>query len=251
MLTTELSQGDQLRTIPGESVAQMKASLALPDADSFSQETLTHIRQNLGSDDVVLGSYLPLGNGQLRLDLRLQDTAAGVTLASVSEKGNESEIDSLVNQAGTELRAKLGVGSLSETQTAVVRASLPSNPEAARLYSEGLQRLRLFDALGARASLEKAAQLAPDHAPTHSALADALNTLGYEDKAKEQAKKALELSSKFSREERLLIEARAHELLEETPQAVEKYRELWEFFPDNVDYGLFLSSHPACRGQRE
>ena len=248
MLTTELSQGDQLRTIPGESVAQMKASLALPDADSFSQETLTHIRQNLGSDDVVLGSYLPLGNGQLRLDLRLQDTAAGVTLASVSEKGNESEIDSLVNQAGTELRAKLGVGSLSETQTAVVRASLPSNPEAARLYSEGLQRLRLFDALGARASLEKAAQLAPDHAPTHSALADALNTLGYEDKAKEQAKKALELSSKFSREERLLIEARAHELLEETPQAVEKYRELWEFFPDNVDYGLFLARTQLAGG---
>ena len=248
MLTTELSQGDQLRTIPGESVAQMKASLALPDADSFSQETLTHIRQNLGSDDVVLGSYLPLGNGQLRLDLRLQDTAAGVTLASVSEKGNESEIDSLVNQAGAELRAKLGVGSLSETQTAVVRASLPSNPEAARLYSEGLQRLRLFDALGARASLEKAAQLAPDHAPTHSALADALNTLGYEDKAKEQAKKALELSSKFSREERLLIEARAHELLEETPQAVEKYRELWEFFPDNVDYGLFLARTQLAAG---
>lgn len=240
MLTTELSQGDELRTIPGESVALMKASLSLPDADSFSQETLTHIRQNLGSDDVVLGSYVPLGNGQLRLDIRLQDAVAGVTLASVSEKGNESEIDSLVSQAGAELRGKLGAGSLSDTESAMVRASLPSNPEAARLYSLGLQRLRLFDALAARESLEKAAQLAPDHAPTRSALAEAFNVLGYEDKAKEQAKKALELSPKFSREERLLIEARAHELLEETPEAVAKYRELWEFFPDNVDYGLFL-----------
>ena len=61
MLTTELSQGDQLRTIPGESVAQMKMSLALPDAESFGQETLTRIRQNLGSDDVVMGSYLRSG----------------------------------------------------------------------------------------------------------------------------------------------------------------------------------------------
>jgi eukaryotic-like serine/threonine-protein kinase len=240
MLTTELSQGDQLRTIPGETVALMKASLALPDADSFSQQTLTRIRQNLGSDDVVLGSYVPLGDGLLRLDVRLQDTVAGVTLASVSEKGNESEIDSLVSQAGAELRAKLGVGALSDTQSALVRASLPSNPEAARLYSQGLQKLRLFDALAARASLEKAAALAPDHAPTHSALAEAFNRLGYEGKAKEQAKKALDLSPRFSREERLLIEARAHEMLVETPQAVEKYRELWEFFPDNVDYGLFL-----------
>ena len=240
MLTTELSQGDQLRAIPGESVAQMKMSLALPDADSFGQQTLSRIRQNLGSDDVVVGSYLPLGNGLLRLDVRLQDTVAGETVASVSEKGNESEIDSLVSKAGAELRAKLGVGALSDEQSASVKASLPSNSEAARLYSQGLQALRLLDARTARESLEKAAALDPDHAPTHSALAEAWSLLGYESKAKDQAKLALELSAHSAREERLLIEGRAHELLDERPQAIESYRALWEFFPDNIDYGLFL-----------
>jgi serine/threonine protein kinase/tetratricopeptide (TPR) repeat protein len=240
MLTTELSQGDQLRTIPGESVAQMRTSLALPDADSFSQQTLNRIRQNLGSDDIVFGSYLPLGNGMLRLDLRLQDAVGGETLASVSEKGSESEIDTLVIRAGAELRAKLGIAALSDAQSALVRASLPSNPEAARLYSQGLQKLRLFDALAARDSLEKAATLDPAHAPTHSALAEAWSILGYDNKAKDQAKRALDLSAQFSREERLLIEGRAHELLGESPKAVESYRALWEFFPDHVDYGLSL-----------
>jgi len=249
MLTTELSQGDQLRTIPGESVAQMKASLALPDADSFSQQTLTRIRQNLGSDDVVLGSYLPLGNGLLRLDLRLQDAIAGVTLASVSEKGSEAEIDDLVSKAGTELRAKLGIGPLSEEQSAAVRASLPSNPEAARMYSEGLQKLRLFDAQAARSLLEKSAALDSEYAPTHSALAEAWSTLGYDAKAKDQAKQALALSAKSSREDRLLIEGRAHELLAEMPQAVESYRALWEFFPDDVDYGLLLDRAQVAAGQ--
>ena len=240
MMTTELSQGDELRTIAGESVAQMKASLALPDADSFSQQTLARIRQNLGSDDVVLGSYVPLGSGLLRLDVRLQDAVAGETLASVSEKGNESEIDSLISKAGAALRAKLGVHGLSDEQSAMVRASLPSNPEAARQYSQGLQKLRLFDARAARDSLEKAAVLDPRHAPTHSALAEAWSVLGYDAKAKEQAKQALSLSANISREERLLIEGRAHEVLTETAPAVESYRALYEFFPDNVDYGLFL-----------
>lgn len=240
MMTTELSQGDELRTIAGESIAQMKASLALPDADSFSRQTLARIRQNLGSDDVVLGSYVPLGNGLLRLDVRLQDAIAGETLASVSEKGNESEIDNLISKAGAELRAKLGVGALSDEQSAVVRASLPSNPEAARLYSQGLQKLRLFDARSARDSLEKATQLDPNHAPTHSALAEAWSILGYDAKAKEQAKQALSQSANVSREDRLLIEGRAHEVLTETAAAVESYRALYEFFPDNVDYGLFL-----------
>jgi serine/threonine protein kinase/tetratricopeptide (TPR) repeat protein len=244
MMTTELSQGDELRTIPGESVAQMRMSLAIPDADSYSQQTLNRIRQNLGSDDVVVGSYLPLGNGVLRLDLRMQDAVAGETLATVSEKGNESEIDTLVGKAGAKLRAKLGIAALSDEQSAVVRTSLPSNPEAARLYAEGLQKLRLFDALAARDLLEKSVALDPGHAPAHSALAQAWATLGYDDKARVQARRALELSSKFSgkfsREERLLIEGRAHEILAEQPAAIENYRALWQFFPDRVDYGLFL-----------
>jgi tetratricopeptide (TPR) repeat protein/tRNA A-37 threonylcarbamoyl transferase component Bud32 len=240
MMTTELSQGDQLRTIPGESVAQMKLNLALPETDSFSQATLKRIRQNLGSDDVVVGSYIPLGNGVLRLDLKMQDAVAGETLATVSEKGNESEIDALVSRAGAELRAKLGVAALSDEQSAVVRTSLPSNPEAARLYALGLQKLRLSDVLAARDLLQKAVALDPAHAPTHSALAQAWATLGYDSKAKEEAKRALELSSNFSREERLLIEGRAHEMLAEQAAAVDNYRALWQFFPDRVDYGLLL-----------
>jgi len=240
LMTTELSQGDELRTIPGESVAQMRMSLAIPDADSYSQQTLNRIRQNLGSDDVVVGSYLPLGNGVLRLDLRMQDALAGETLATVSEKGNESEIDTLVGKAGAKLRAKLGIAALSDEQSAVVRTSLPSNPEAARLYAEGLQKLRLFDALAARDLLEKSVALDPGHAPAHSALAQAWATLGYDDKARVQAKRALELSLSFSREERLLIEGRAHEILAEQPAAIENYRALWQFFPDRVDYGLLL-----------
>jgi len=250
MLTTELSQGGELRTIPGESVAQMKASLSLPDAESFSVQTLTRIRQNLGSDEVVMGSYVPLGNGLLRLDVRLQD-ASGEMLASISEKGTEAEIDDLVNRAGAELRTKLGVSALSDAQSAVVRASLPSNPEAARLYSLGIEKLRLFDAQSARALLEQAAARDPDHAPTHSALAEAWSILGYDGKAKDQAKKALSLAGKFSREEQLLIEGRAHELLAEKPQAIETYRQLTESFPDVVDYGLLFiraeiaDGHPA------
>jgi tetratricopeptide (TPR) repeat protein/TolB-like protein len=240
MLTTELGQGDQLRTVSGESVAQMRANLSLPETDSFSQPTLTRIRENLGTDDVVVGSYIPLADGVIRFDLRLQDTAAGGILASVSEKGSASQIDEMVSKAGAELRAKLGVGELSEAESANVRAALPANPEAARFYSEGLEKLRLFDALTARTLLEKAAALDPNHAPTHSALSAAWSTLGYDEKAAKEGKLALDLSASFSREQRLLIEGRYHELTQDWNGATASYRTLWEFFPDRVDYGLAL-----------
>src|SRR5712691_7055217 len=106
MLTTELAAGEKLRTIAGENVARMKIDLSLTDADSYAPDTLARIRKQLSSDYVVLGSYLALGKESgalLRLDLRLQDAAAGETLASVSEKGTEAQLDDLVMRTGAHL----------------------------------------------------------------------------------------------------------------------------------------------------
>src|SRR6266700_2798165 len=56
-LTTELSAGEQLRTLPAERIARMKAELSLPDPDSLGRESLARIHKNLGMDLVVVGSY--------------------------------------------------------------------------------------------------------------------------------------------------------------------------------------------------
>jgi len=249
MLTTELAAGEQLRTVPGENVARMRMSLALPDADSYGKETLTKISQTLGTDDVVVGSFVPVGTGQIRLDLRLQDAIEGETLVSISQKGSEDQLDELVSKAGAVLRVKLGASDLSESQSATVRASMPFNPEAARLYAEGLSRLRIYDALAARGLLEKAVALEPDFALTHVALASAWQGLGYDTKAKEEAKKAFELSKGLSREDSLLVEARYHEATSDWDTAVENYRTLFSFYPDNLNYGLQLSRALSSAGK--
>ena len=71
MLTTELGATGQLRTISEENVARMKADLSLPESESLARETLTKVERVLGTDMVVLGSYLNIG-GQIRVDLRVQ-----------------------------------------------------------------------------------------------------------------------------------------------------------------------------------
>jgi tetratricopeptide (TPR) repeat protein len=251
MLTTELAAGEQLRIEPGENVARMKLDLSLADTESFGQETLARIRHHLGTDLVVLGSYLALGNesgGKMRLDFRLQDTQGGETIALVSETGSESELLDLVARSGSDLRQKLGVGPVSAAENAGVRASLPANAKAAKLYSEGLAKLREFEALQARDLLEKAVAADPSHAPTRTALASAWSALGYDRKAREEARQAFELSQSLSREERLFVEARYRELTHDWPKAVEIYRTLAEFFPDNVDYGLRLAASQVAGG---
>jgi serine/threonine protein kinase/tetratricopeptide (TPR) repeat protein len=249
MLTTEMAAGEQLRAIPGENVARMKINLSLPETDSFGQDTLERIRKNLNADEIVLGSYIPLGSGQIRVDLRLQDTQGGEILAVASVKGNEAQVDDLVSRAGTILREKLGVGEVSPAQALAVKATLPQNRDAARFYSEGLQKLHQFDYLRARGLLQKAVEAEPQYALAHSALAVAWKGLGYDANAKEEAKKAFDLSASFSREDRLWIEGQYREFTNDRAKAVETFRTLFDFFPDNLDYGLRLAAAQTFAGK--
>ena len=249
MLTTELGAGERLRTVPGENVARMKRSFPIPEDEALGRDTLARIRQNLGTDLIVLGSYTDLGKesgGQIRLDVRLQDTNAGETVASAAETGTEANLFDLVTRAGLHLRQTLGVGDVGSEYVGSIRASFPENAEAARLYVEGLEKLRAFDALAARDLLRQAVALEPNHALAHSALAAAWTALGYEETAKIESKKAFELSENLSREDRLWVEAHYHEASREWDKAIEIYRSLFTFFPDNLDYGLRLATIQAA-----
>ena len=242
MLTTELAAGEQIRMIPGESVTRARTDLGLGEAESLGEATLSRLRNTLGSDLVVTGSYLSTQEGRIRLDLRLQDAVRGETIASMSDTGTEAELLELVSRAGARLRERLGVAELSEAQAAGVRAALPSTPEAARLYTEGLVKLRLFDALAARDLFEKAVTADPDNPVARSALAAAWSELGYDSKAAEHAKAAVDASTNLSREHRLSVEAQYAESMRDWDKAVSTYRSLSSLFPDNLDYGLQLAS---------
>ena len=244
MLATELGAGDRIRTVPGELVSRVKLELALPNAQTYSPSTLARLRGSLGTDYVVLGSYLALGEGsglQLRVDLRLQDTRNGNTLGAVSESRPAAELLPMIARAGSVLRRNLGVGEAAG-DTGPARASVPNGAEAARNYAEGLEKLRSFDALSARELLRKAAAAAPTHALSHAALADASGMLGYDQEAREEAKRALDLSAGLARAERLSIEGRYFESTHAWDRAIATYETLRREHPDNAEYGLRLAA---------
>ncbi|PWU03940.1 MAG: hypothetical protein C5B51_17900 [Terriglobia bacterium] len=245
MLSTELAAGGHLRTIPGELVSRVKFELALPNAQTFTSATLERLRRSLSADYVVLGSYLALGEGraqQVRLDLRLQDTKTGDLVTSVSETEPASQLLPLVARAGATLRRQLGAGEVFDAASSALRSSLPEGGDAARNYSEGLQRLRTFDTLAARDLLRNAVTAAPGHALSHAALAAASSLLGYDVEARDEAKKALDLSAGLSREDQLSIQGQYFETTRNWPKAVETYRTLRTDFPDNIEYGLCLAA---------
>jgi len=252
MLTTELRAGGQLRIVPGEEGQRIKSDLGLPGQQSLARSTLTQIRNRVGADIVVSGSYVEVGREpktQIRLDLQLQDVSTDETVFSTAVSGTSEELFSLVSRSGAQLRSKLGVPTLSDLEGAQDQAAMPSTPEVARFYSQGLSRLRLFDAPAAQKLLAKAVSLDPKFALGHSALASAWSALGYDEKAKSEARRALDLSLNLSQQENLLLAGQYSELARSWEQAVAAYQSLFDLFPDNADYGLRLAGAQTSAGK--
>lgn len=241
MLTTELAAGGQLRMVSGEKVARARSSAG---AMSLDPGALRRLHSILGCELLVVGSYVPLGEGEdarIRLDLRVLRIPGGDNVASLAEVGSETELFELVASTGARLRRELGLAELSPEEAQAARALQPGSNEAARLYSEGLARLRAFDTPRAVDLLGRAAEADPESAVIRSALALAWSTLGYDTKAVEQAALAVELSAQLPRPERLAIQARSYQVAGQWGKASEVYRTLWTFFPDDLEHGLNLA----------
>ena len=252
MLRTELAAGQKLRTVAAEAVARTRLEMALSESDSLAKDTLQKVRSSLGADFVVLGSYLALGQpGQARIrwDVRVQDSSTGEVVASGAEEGNESDLFAIVSKAGAQLRANMGGGEVTAAEAAAARAAFPARLAAGQLYAEGLAKLRLYDALSARELLERAVNADPDHPLSHAALASAWTALGYDENAKVESRRALDLSKNLSREERFSIEALHYETIGDWAKAAEIYQGLLLFFPDNLDHALRLSAAQAAGGK--
>jgi DNA-binding winged helix-turn-helix (wHTH) protein/tetratricopeptide (TPR) repeat protein len=251
MLRTELAEGEELRLVSGEDVANLHLSAPWPKTDTLDPETTDRIGTALNSNLLVLGSYTVIGgpdNPRLRVDARLQDAKTGEILSEVAETGGSQDLFLIISRVGAALRDRLGVPALAETDEAGVRASVPLDQDAARFYALGLAKLRDSDAMAAKDLLQQATEAAPKFSLAHAMLARAYSQLGYEQKRKEEAKKAWELSNDLPRSDRMMVEGDYYESLADHERAISTYRALFELFPDNVDFGLQLASVQILSG---
>jgi DNA-binding winged helix-turn-helix (wHTH) protein/tetratricopeptide (TPR) repeat protein len=244
MLSTELAGGDELRLVSAEDVANLRAYSPWVKADTLNKATTLRIHSALDADLIVLGSYTRIGtppHARLRIDVRLQDTNSGEVLSEIAEIGGADDLFGIVSRAGEKLRDKLGVSRTRDANELLAETSLPSNPEAARFYSLGLEKLRANDFPLAHGLFEQAVAADPKFPFSHAMLSRADLFTGHFDTARAEAKRGLDLSAGLSREQRMQIEASYDEANGERAKAADIYRVLFDLYPDNLDYGLQLA----------
>ncbi len=244
MISTELAAGGEVRVVSDEDVARAKRELPFENGETLGKSTLEQLRKNPGTDVVVVGSFttIPAKNGdRIRLDIRLQDTVTGETIAEDAVTGGKDDLFELATRAGSHLREHLGMGGLPPANENTLGASLPSNQNAIRYYAEGKEKLWNFDLIGARDLLVKAVAADPKYPLAHAALSSAWELLGYRSKAAEEAKLALDLSGNLPQGDKLKIEAAYWQLSNNLPKAADAERTLFQMHPESLEYGLDLA----------
>lgn len=242
MLAMELGADGHLRVIGGDDVQRAKIDLHLGNEPTYAPEMLLRIHRNLGAEVIVFGSYTAAGRGDVRIEIRVRDLREVKPDTVISEQGTEARLHELAARTGAILRQALKVKATPPP------ATLPLDPAVARLYARGLDALRSFDAVSARSLLERAATLDPQQPLIHAALSQTWTALGYEQRARVEAKRAFETAPRLPRDQRLIIEAGYRESVGDWPRVVDIYRALTSFSPDNVDYALRLAAAQTRSG---
>jgi serine/threonine-protein kinase len=251
LLASELASGDQIRVVPRDVTARtIGGSLS----SSTPPETLlTKLRDVADADYVLVVMPELRRGGHVHLRARVISVPrAGATshTADVDADAPVDDLTALAAQAGDAVRHVLGRSPLAPEEVAALRASLPKTTVATEAYARGLACRTRYDNAGARDAFEQAVAAEADFALGHLELSRALTALGFDQPALAEATRALELSGGLGREQRLVVTAQHAVAAKDWGTAVETYRTLFDFFPDNLDYGVALARSQVYFGKR-
>lgn len=240
-ISAELAGGNHFRMVSGDNIVRMQQELAPPMGVGLTRKQLDDIGRDLACDLILTGNYLVVG-GKVRVDVRLDEVATGEAVATASVTDTTDRFLDIVSKAGGDLRAALKIDPQTAADADAMRAAFSSTPDALQKYFQGLEALRLRDGPKARDFLLEAVKADDDFALANAALSATWRLLGYDKRGAESAKRAMDLSSRLSREDRLGVEAQYQEATSQWPKAIELYQQLWTLYPDNVEYGLKLGN---------
>jgi tetratricopeptide (TPR) repeat protein len=172
LLTTNLAQAKSLDVISTERIRGLinrrtKGEGRLPPSEAQD------VAKDARADMFLSGALLKVGS-QLRLDLRVQETATGKLLyADKVEGDNAQAVFGMVDEATAGILARMAPGEAAARPS--VAASLTSNLEALHAYEEGLSYFERYFIQEAAGAFRRATELDPEFAMAHYELASALS----------------------------------------------------------------------------
>ncbi|NKB87776.1 MAG: protein kinase [Acidobacteria bacterium] len=237
-----LGVGDELRVISPSRTQQLAvdlgASASTPSARvSGLIGSQTGVQWNLGGSYTIRESEN--GRPELHLDLVLRGPRARVVSSRFT--GPIGDLPSIARQGSEWVRAELRLSRPASGEIAGTLAEFAAAPEAVRRHALGKQAMRRQDYAAAREHFEAAAAEEPGHPLVLLGLAEAWSAAGRPGPAREAAEASLIGIERLDRARQLEVRGRHAIVTNQWDVAEQTYAALFEFYPDDLEYGLLLA----------
>jgi eukaryotic-like serine/threonine-protein kinase len=242
MLSTDVGQSAQLRTVSSSNLQQTFADLRISSSTLLDPATIRRVADFNNADRVVWGQYAKFGD-QIRIDATLEDIKTGGSAPLKVDVPSEKEIPNAIDRLAESIRQKLAlpVDVLKELKASSFQPTSKSIA-ALRDYNQGLSFQRDGRSLDAQKQFEAATKEDPAFALAFSKLAQSYSSLGYDSEAEQAAQKAAGLSNDLPEAEKYLISAIQLQVIKNYPEAIKAYQNLAKIAPGNSDVEAALGS---------
>jgi eukaryotic-like serine/threonine-protein kinase len=241
MLSTDVGQSAQLRTVPPTSLHQIFTDLRISPVTVLDPAMIRRVADFSSADRVIWGTYAKFGD-QIRIDATLQDIKNDRSIPLKIDVPSEKEIPGAVDQLAESIRQKLALPEdvLKELKASSFQPNSTS-VDALRDYNQGIGFQRDGKNLEAQKQFEAATKADPNFALAFSKLAQTYSSLGYDADAEQSAQKAVTLSQDLPEAEKYLISAIRSQVTKNYPEAIKAYQTLAQAAPGNSDVQAALA----------
>lgn len=241
MLRSNLGQSPHFHQLSSDRVRQVLNSVGLTAADASARPNLQRFAATSNADAVLSGTYHRDGE-RIRFEATLENLKQSRSETIKAEVANEAQILAATNDLSASIRQKLSAPS-AILKEAAEQSLRPSSTSLAslRAYYEGVQFARQGMNSQAAKQLETAIKEDPQFALAYSQLARVYANTGEQKEAEQYSRRSQELSANLPEREKLLIQARYDEILNNYDQANTEYEHLVKISPDDADVQFELA----------
>jgi len=240
LLITDLSESRFVNVLSRERLDDLLNLVGQESNRKSDPEIASEIARRAKAKWILQGS-VPPATDQLLVNVEIVEAATGEVIATEQVAcGGAESVFCVVDKLTHEIKESLALpdSALNEYDPPIAEITTNS-PEAYQHYLAGIEYHRQFAFSKARTSLERALEYDSLLAMAYYYLVDCYLMVS---KDKELITKAMKLSNKVGRKERLYIEARYASVFDDNLGAVEKLKTIVELYPEEKEAYLQIAN---------
>ncbi len=243
LLTTDLIQSKFINVLPWDKIDSLLRQLNLVDARTYSTGDLKRLA-DLGRVDYAVSGEVTAVEAKTLISCVLQESRTGKVVGSWNQIClREEEIFSSVDRLSREIRKamKMSARQMAADIDRKVAKITTSVPEALHLYEKGYNKALYGRYPEAIAYFEKAVAIDPYFALAYQSLWASHSSMGHEEQARQNLRKAFEHSNRTSEVERILIQGNFYEFVaRDLNKAIKSYEKMHVVRPQDATGYLHL-----------